>query len=235
MLLEPGPVAPVDVAAWTQPGARTTFAADAAALAGQLGAAGSTIGSLRGEIGSSGGPQMELDAGLLLGAAAAAHDSQARDVDAAIATVAGNADAHVGEIAGLASETAEDIRRGEPDFPGYDDHPPNEGWPIGEAPPRTPPEDTPGPGGTVADLITRYYNRYLGRDPGDEGINAWSALWPNQDAIEHGILYSSENGDRVNAIYESILGRGVTGDELEEHRRNRDSLDSVEDQVRARA
>lgn len=235
MLLEPGPVAPVDVNAWTQPGARTTFAADAASLAGQLGAAGSTIAGMRSAIASSGPPRMETDAGLDLAAAVAAHDAQVRDIDSAIATVAGNADAHVGEIAGLSNDTAADIAAGEPGFPRYDEHPPNASWPIGEANPPDQPPDSPGPEGDVAALITAYYNKYLRRNPGLEGINAWAPLWPNQDAIEHGILFSQEYADRVDQLYQAILERNVESGELAEHRAHKDSLDDVEDQARARA
>lgn len=234
-LFERGPLDPVDVEAATVLGARTTFAADAAQLAQSLDHGGGALSAAASVMASSWTPRMELDAGGDLAAAADAHDRQVRDFDSAIGTVAGNADAHVGEIAGLSNDTAADIAAGEPGFPGYDEHPPNASWPIGEANPPEAPPDTPGPGETVADLITTFYNRYLDRDPGVEGINAWADLWPDRDAIEHGILFSGEYADDVDQIYQAALDRHVSGSELDEHHAHKDSLASVRDQVQSRA
>jgi hypothetical protein len=235
MLYEPGPIDPVDVDRWTQPGPLTRLAADAAALAGQLGTAGAAIGSLHSDLALAGPPRMELDAGLDLAAAAAAHDSQAREVDNAVAGIAGNADVQTSDLATLMSETAADIAAGEPGFPDFVEHPNPSTGPIGEAPEPSPGEPSPPPGGTVADLITAYYQKYLRRDPGLEGINAWAPLWPNQDAIEHGILFSGEYADKVNGLYHQYFDRDVAGDELAGARAQHWGLDDVEADLRERA
>lgn len=235
MLFERGPLDPVDVEAATVLGPRTTFAADAAQLAQQLGNGGDALGSSASVMASAWTSRVETEAGGDLAAAADAHDRQVRDFDSSIGAVAGNADSHVGEIAGFANDTNSDIEAGEPGFPDYEVHPPEPSWPGGEENPPPGPNPTPPPGGTVADLIIRYYAKYLRREPSLAEINVWSERWPNQDAIEHGILYSNENGDKVNALYQHYLDRSVTGDELAEHRGRKDSLDDVEDNVRGRA
>lgn len=197
MLFNPGPLDPVDVDAATRIGPRSTFAADAARVAQQLGAGDGALGASQGAMASAWAPGVELGAGSDLAAAADAHDRQARDFDDSIGAVAGNADAHVGEIAGLSNDTAADIEAGEPGFPDYVDHPipGTEGGPppIGEAPPREPPPEPPDDEHpTIYDAIARLYRELLDREGSQGEIEGWVATGLTIDEIRAAFLDSPE-------------------------------------------
>lgn len=236
MLWEPGPISFVPDTAMPTPGPPSNLAGVAAQLGVSIDAAATSIGDKLATMAGGWTSRVEGSAGADLNEAMAAHAGQAHDPDPSIGAVAGNVDAQGVAIVGLSNEAADVIAQAvEPTAPAYLSHGPEPTWPIGEGPEPTPPEQPPPPGGTVADLIISYYQRYLRRTPSTPEINNWSVLWPNQDAIEHGILYSNENADKVNALYEQYLERGVTGAELDEHRSHRDSLDDIEDQLQSRA
>jgi len=197
MLFERGPMDPVDVDAWTQPGARATVAGDAASLTGQLGAVGQSLGGTLGALAAAGGSAMDAGAGLDLAAAAAAHDAQQRDFDSSVGTIAGNADAQEGELAGLASDTASDISAGEPNFPDYVEHPipgrsgsppPGGEEPEPEPPPEPPDDEHP----SIYDAIARLYRELLGREGSQEEIEGWVATGLSIDEIRQRFLDSPE-------------------------------------------
>lgn len=235
MLFEPGPLVPIDVDLWTRPGPKTNLEGDAASLAAQLGAHDSAISGAQQSMRASWSPGVAGDAGLDLGAAAGAHDQFAKEFDSSVAAIATNADAQTGTIAALINDTGDDLKAGEPPLPEPVTWPPPPSWGIGEGNPPPEPEPTPPPGGTVADFIIGLYQKYLRRSPSTPEINNWADHWPNKDLIEHGILYSQENADKVNALYRQWLERDVTGDELAEARAKFWSLDDVEADVKSRA
>lgn len=235
MLLERGPIDPIDVAVWTQRGPSPTFERDAIALASQLAGARAAIGTQLTTMGSDTSVFAIAAAGPDLDESLSELARQTGALDPSIGDVAAAAGIQEGEIAGLSSEAGQAIIDAElPPWPDYVVHPPDPSW-LGEGDPPQVPEPPPPPGGTVADLINAWYHTYLRRDAELEAINSWSRLWPNRDAIEHGILYSAEYAGKVNGLYQAVLERDVNADELEEHRRHKDSLDAVEANVRARA
>src|SRR5205085_5819281 len=126
MLLERGPVDPIDVDAWTRPGPRTTLAADAAALAAQLHGAASRIDGRFSTMGTALLSRTETGAGADLDAAAAAHAGQTPDPDPAIGAIAGNADAQGVAVVGLSNDAATALPQAPArDAPAYVSHGPD--------------------------------------------------------------------------------------------------------------
>lgn len=134
MLLEPGPLALFRAdeiptyAYWEW--LRFAAAEQAAALDG---AAGELHGA---QLTFAAGSTNELELGPVqdLAAAADEHDQQRRNQDGSIATVAGNADAQAGALAGNAGEVTRDINAGLPSDPEI----PPDGYARGGVPPGTP-------------------------------------------------------------------------------------------------
>ena len=227
---------PVDVDLWTRPGPRTTLEGDAAAVASQLGGAQGTLSAKLSTMATAFTSRVAGSAGSDLNLAMAAHAGQLPDADPLIGAISVNADGQATTIITLSNEAADAIASAEPpEPPPYVSHPADPEWGIGEGNPPPDPNPTPPPGGTVADLIINYYDKYLRREPSQAEINTWAVLWPNQDAIEHGILYSAENASKVNDLYHQYLDRDVEADELAELRAHKWGLDDVEDDLRQRA
>lgn len=236
MLLERGPIDPIDVDAQFHASSLPSLASSVSSVTSSLAGAQAALAAQQAAMASDPGAGAFSTMALELGALGDELARQAGALDPSIGDVAAAAGDQGAQLPGLKSDSATDVANAsQPNWPAFISHPPDPTWPGGEGNPPPEPNPTPPPGGTVADLIIRFYAKYLRREPGLEEINTWSELWPNQDAIEHGILYSGENGDKVNGIYRQYFDRDVTGDELAEHRARKDSLDDVEDNVRSRA
>lgn len=235
MLLERGPIDPIDVDAQFRASSLPSLVSSTSSLASSLAGAQAALGAQLATMASDDGAGAFTTMALELGALSDELARQAGALDPSIGDVAAAAGDQGAQLPGLTSDVASDLTMPDPEAPDYASHPPDPEWGDGEGNPPPGPNPTPPPGGTVADLIIRFYGWWLRREASLDEINGWSKLWPNQDAIEHGILYSNENANKVNGLYQQYFDRDVTGDELAEHRARKDTLDEVEDNVRSRA
>jgi len=198
MLWEPGPLTPIPDSEFPVAGVRPSLAADAAAVAAQLGIHDQRLGGASGAIVAAADAEIDGGAGLDLGAAMAAHDDQARDFDPSIADVAGNAGAQDGEIAGLMIETGDDIRAGEPAPPDYVEHqssgapPAPPGLPRGPDEEPGPPPPEPPPSGSLYDYVASLYRELLDREGSDGEIQGWVDAGLSAQAIRDGFIGSDE-------------------------------------------
>lgn len=197
MLLERGPIEPVDVDAWTLPGPRTTLAADAAVLAATIEVHGDQLGVAQSTMAAATRPELDEAAALDLAAAAAAHQAHAVDADPSIADIASHAGGQDADLAQLMLDTAADIAEGEPAFPDYVDHPvpgiPDRPGTVPD-PEQTPPprDEPPPPGGGLYEYVAELYRSLLDREGSDGEIQGWVDTGLSAQAIRDAFIGSDE-------------------------------------------
>ena len=175
MLFEPGPLALLTTAEFPVLGPLPGFAALAADQVRALEGAADAIAGQQAEIASAGAVGADPSAALDLAAAAAEHERQSREFDPALGGVATVSEVLEGELAGLASEIAEDLALAEPDEPTI--------------PPGTDGGRPPPPSMAEWDNQTRYlFTIILERKATDAEVAYAQRFYPDKAAREAWIL-----------------------------------------------
>lgn len=177
MFPEIGPIRPFDDAQIPRVGTRTPLVGSIGGALAELETIGREIGSRAGQFAPSISAARELQSGHELGAAAAEHDRQSREVDSAIGSVAAGAHALEGDLAGLTSALGRELENASiPPSPQPPEEEFNDDW-------RDP---------DYRDIIAEWYVTYLGRDASDGELRAYYVNRRPLAAVLAGILASEE-------------------------------------------
>jgi hypothetical protein len=197
MLLDRGPIEPLDVDALIQSSSLPALDGMAAQLAADLGAHASAIDEQLMTIGSDDQGADVAEGGLDLAAAQDELDRQAGALDGSIGDVAAASDVQDSDIPGLSSEAAADAEASTAiDWPGFVSHEPD--LTQDPRPPHPDPQDPhpdPAPsesGDPFTDAVRALYASMLNRDPSPDEIEIHRGNPGGIEGVRETILHSAE-------------------------------------------
>jgi len=198
MLLERGPIDPIDVDAQLHPSSLPALVASVSAVTASLGGAQAAIAAQQSVMaGDAGGDAFDTMA-LELGELDAELARQAGALDPSIGGVAAAAGDQGAQLPGLTNDSAADVASAShPNWPEFNDHGEH---PVPPSPPGTPrgpeeePQPTPEPPrpGSLYDYIASLYRELLDRDGSDGEIQGWIETGLSAQAIRDAFIGSPE-------------------------------------------